>query len=62
MKKSLTVLKTTINVGLDSPVKLLHVTDTHIALDDDGKDCGRKRIFDKDFENCSIEYFSPSFK
>lgn len=57
MKKNLTVLKTTINVGLDSPVKLLHVTDTHIALDDDGKDCGRKRIFDKDFENCSIEYF-----
>lgn len=57
MKKSITVLKTTLNIGLAEPVKLLHITDTHIALDDEGNDSGRYKCFDNDFENCSIEYY-----
>ena len=34
--------KTTVKIGLERPVKLLHVTDTHIALADE-RDDERKR-------------------
>ncbi len=54
--KDLHVLQTTIKIGLPTPVKLLHVTDTHIALDDD-RVSNRAACFDKDFENCSHVYF-----
>jgi len=54
--KDLNVLQTTIKIGLPAPVKLLHVTDTHIALDDD-RVSNRAACFDKDFENCSHVYF-----
>ena len=57
MKKPITVLKTTLNIGIQEPVKLLHITDTHIALDDEGNDSGRYKCFDRDYENCSIDYY-----
>ncbi len=50
MEKELQILKTTINIGIEKPFKLLHVTDTHIAFDDPGNDCGRIKYF-KDAEN-----------
>ncbi len=55
--ENINILKTTINIGLPSPVKLLHVTDTHIALDDEGKYSGRDKIFNGDVENRNIDYF-----
>ena len=33
--KELNILKTTLNVGLDAPFRLLHVTDSHICLAND---------------------------
>ena len=57
MSKDLKVLQTTINIGAKKPFKLLHVTDSHIAIDDEGKDCGRYKIFDKDYEGCTKDYF-----
>ena len=57
MDKDIKILHTTINIGIENPFKLLHVTDSHIAIDDEGNDCGRYKVFDKNFENCSQEYF-----
>lgn len=49
---ALRITKTTLNVGAEKPFKLLHVTDTHIAFDDEGQDCGRFKFFSK-----AEEYF-----
>ncbi len=57
MGKEIKILKTVINIGIEKPFKLLHVTDSHIAIDDPGNDCGRYKIFDTDFENCTQDYF-----
>lgn len=43
----LQIVKTTLNVGAVKPFKLLHVTDSHIALDDPGQDFGRFKFFTK---------------
>ena len=37
----LKILKTTVDIGLGHEVKVLHVTDSHIALDDEGDERGR---------------------
>lgn len=57
MDKSLSVLKTTVQIGLDKPFRFLHVTDSHICLDDEGKPSGRQSWVHQKFENCEIEYF-----
>lgn len=54
---SIKILKTEIKVGLTAPVKFLHVTDSHIAMDDPGQDCGRARVFEKDKPGSSMLYF-----
>ena len=58
MERRLKIVKTTIDIGLGYEYKFLHITDTHIALDDDDlPPSNRKQCFDHDFENCSIEYY-----
>lgn len=54
---SIHILKTEIKVGLSKPVKFLHVTDSHIAIDDQGEDCGRAKVFEKDKPGSSEYYF-----
>lgn len=54
------IVKTTIEAGLKAPVKLLHVTDTHIALDDPGEDCGRARAFEGDRPGLCADYFEQA--
>ena len=43
--KELKILRTTIVAGLEKPVELLHITDSHIVLDDERKS-DRRRHFD----------------
>jgi len=43
--KELKILHTTVSVGLEKPVELLHITDTHLVLDDARKS-DRRRHFD----------------
>ncbi len=57
MKKQLKVIKSTIEIGLEKPLKLLHITDTHLAFDDPGKDCGRRKYFEGDYEGCITDYY-----
>ena len=52
MKKQLKVLESTIEIGLEKPIKLLHITDTHLAFDAPRKDSGRKKCFEGDCEGC----------
>ena len=54
------ILKSEIKIGLPQPVKFLHVTDSHMALDDPGNDCGRARLFEKDKPGCCADYFEQA--
>jgi len=55
MNASLNILKTTIKIGLDSPIKILHVTDTHIAKDDP-TGWGREKLFDTAYDGSNEDY------
>ncbi len=50
------LLKNTVEIGLEKPVKLLHVTDTHLALADDS-DNERKHELAKRRNNPDIERY-----
>ena len=52
----LKILKTEIKIGINKPVKLLHITDTHIARDNPREE-DRQAIFDVDYKGCAEEYF-----
>lgn len=58
--RKLEVLKTELKIGLPSPVKLLHVTDTHIAYDGPEKGPGRQQAFDRGIENQTANYFEQA--
>ena len=57
MEHSLHIIKTTVPLGIGHAVRFLHITDTHIALDDPGKETDRYTCFDHDFPGCSQTYF-----
>ena len=52
------ILKTTVDIGLGHEVKVLHVTDSHIALDDEGDERGRFKYFSnaEEFFHRTCEY------
>lgn len=52
----LKILKTTIKVGLEKPVRFLQITDTHITRDDP-TGWNRTKEFDVDYEGCAEDYF-----
>lgn len=56
-KYGLKLMRTTIEIGLEKPFKILHMTDTHFHYDDEGNDHWRKRDFNHDHEGCCVEYF-----
>ncbi len=56
------IIKTKIFAGLSFPVKVLHITDTHIALDDPGKDSGRAYEFEGNAEGLCDWYLSCALK
>ena len=45
MEHKLNIIKTTIDIGLGHEVKFLHITDSHIALDDEGDERDRFKYF-----------------
>ncbi|MBQ8250230.1 MAG: metallophosphoesterase [Clostridia bacterium] len=53
---ALKILKTDINIGIKEPIKLLHITDTHITRDNP-LDEDRTAEFDVDYKGCAEEYF-----
>lgn len=56
-KYGLKLMRTTIEIGLEKPFKILHMTDTHFHYDDEGNDHWRKRDFNHDHKGCCVEYF-----
>lgn len=63
MDVKLNILKTTVNIGLKKPVKLLQITDSHIALDDDGKQHIRAfEYFEGKYDGRSAAYFHAALK
>lgn len=58
MEKALNVLKTTIHIGLDRPVKFLHITDTHITRDDPHTEEDRTATFG----GCAEYYFAQAIE
>ena len=56
------LIKSTVKIGLERPVKLLHVTDSHVALaderDDERKHALAKRMGDPDKEKYLYEHIA----
>lgn len=57
MDKSISLLRSTVHIGLEKPFRFLHLTDSHICLDDEGMTSGRQAWVHQKFENCELEYF-----
>lgn len=58
MRKPLQILKTTLTIGLPQPVRLLHITDTHITRSDPERPFPRRYLcFNTAYENCAEDYF-----
>ena len=55
--KKLNIIQTRIPIGLEKPLRFLHVTDTHITRDDPSGRRRREEIFNADYENCAEDYF-----
>ena len=58
--KALNILKTTLNIGLEKPIRFLHLTDTHIVRDTE-KENGRATVFGTTDEQIE-HYFSEALK
>jgi hypothetical protein len=56
MVKDLNVIKTTLNFGLEKPVRFLHLTDTHIVRDRE-KENGRAAVFGTTDEQIEHYFF-----
>lgn len=56
MKKELQIIQTRLEIGLPTPIRFLHITDTHITRDDPfgGR---RTKTFDVDYEGCAEDYY-----
>ena len=57
MKKNLNVMHSELNLGLEKPIRFLHVTDTHITRGDPSGRKRREEIFNKYYENCAEDFF-----
>ena len=56
--ENLQIIKTTINIGIEKPVKVLHITDTHLTLNDSGEpDLSRHFKFNTETEEKAIPYY-----
>lgn len=65
--KPMDLLHTHIHLGLEKPLKLLHVSDTHISLADERDDerkqalaTARAKAFEKNTPGCCLAYFQES--
>ena len=55
--KKLDIIRTEIPIGIEKPIRFLHVTDTHITRDDPSGGHRRADVFNIDYENCAEDYF-----
>lgn len=58
--QKLNVIQTHLHIGLKAPVKLLHVTDTHIAFADPQHPSDRQALFDGEQEGQTASYFEQA--
>lgn len=61
MGNNLKIIKTTVNIGIEKPLKLLQVTDCHITRGDP-TGWNRKGTFDVDYDGCAEDYFFQSLE
>ena len=57
MKQSLKIIHSEISLGLEKPIRFLHITDTHITRGDPSGRTRRYEIFNQYYENCAEDYF-----
>ena len=55
--KQINIIHTEVPIGLEKPVRFLHITDTHITRDDPSGGRRREAVFNVDYENCAEDYF-----
>lgn len=65
--ESMKIETTHLHIGLETPLKLLHVSDTHISLADEHDDARKRALamqrakaFEGDAPGCCMEYFRQS--
>lgn len=56
--KNLKILKNTISIGIPEPFQILHITDSHLTLDDPG--WNRKSTFDLDYDGSCMDYLNQA--
>lgn len=61
INENINILKTTINIGVEKPFGLLHITDVHLTRDD-RSGLHRQRVFEGDNEGAIEEYFFQAIK
>ena len=52
------LIKNTLNIGLEKPVKLLHVTDSHLGLVDESDDERKHKLAQRFSSDCREEYLA----
>lgn len=57
MHEQIKILKNELVIGIDNEFKILHITDTHLAFDDPGKNSGRYKSFEKAYPGCITDYY-----
>ena len=57
MKRDLNIIHSELSIGLEKPIRFLHITDTHITRDDPSGKRRREEVFNKHYENCAEDYF-----
>lgn len=57
MKRNLNMIHSELSIGLEKPIRFLHITDTHITRDDPSGGRRREAVFNKHYENCAEDYF-----
>ena len=55
--KDLQVLKTEVSIGLEEPIGVLHITDTHVVRDDADRKSRREGCFEEAGRGCIEKYY-----
>ncbi len=60
MKCPLNISRSVLNIGIEHPIRLLHITDSHLTCHDAGLDSGRAELFSKEYNGDHVDYFTEA--
>ena len=57
MRYPLNISESVLEIGAERPIRLLHITDSHLTCHDAGLDSGRAELFSKEYPGDHVNYF-----